>query len=650
MLGGLIDDPGDTALGVSAPEAPTAPSTPARRSAPPAAVLLGIFTVLAFAMTFRSLGRFGTHVVGDNGDAILILWILGWVQHAIPHGWDAIWNTNIFFDAPNTLAYSEAMLPVAVVAWPLRVLLGTTTGFNVLALASQVAALWFMYRLALRLTRSWMASFVAALTFAFATPLLQEIWHAQLMLTSFLVPLTMLLVVRYFDVPTLWRGAAIGVALGVLATSATYYGTMMAVATAVLASGWLVVFRPPDLMRYLRGLAVGAAVAAVITVPVAVHYVDLQQDEHFRRGADEQFQAHIQDFLSPVPDNYVLTEIPQLEARSRQGGVESHLFPGIVALGFGAIGLVVLVRAVRRPRAPDDDDHDPDDNDPDPDNDPDDARRNALIALLIAFTGLVSLVLAFGDSTIIFGHEIPLPFKVLRHFVPGFSGIRVTARFTVMAQCALALLAAFGLRAVFTRLDRRVALVALASVSAFVVAETAREIPMTRVPEGAAVEAVNHALARRGDGTVAELPMKGINDGVAWAYVESPRQYLSLIDDHPRVNGYSGFSPEGFEHLAATINTFPSAKSLAALARHDVRYVVLRTRLVGDQIPELRAQLGADGVGRYTPATARAMLARLPDACVRHVKRLPGAYLIELRGPIELRRRACVPAASVSAP
>ncbi|MCJ7670655.1 MAG: hypothetical protein MUP67_01240, partial [Acidimicrobiia bacterium] len=118
----------------------------------------------------------------------------------------------------------------------------------------------------------------------------------------------------------------------------------------------------------------------------------------------------------------MLTEIPQLEARSRQGGVESHLFPGIVALGFGAIGLVVLVRAVRRPRAPDDDDHDPDDNDPDPDHDPDNARRNALIALLIAFTGLVSLVLAFGDSTIIFGHEIPLPFKVLRHFVPGFSG------------------------------------------------------------------------------------------------------------------------------------------------------------------------------------------------------------------------------------
>jgi hypothetical protein len=646
MLADLSDDPVGTALGGSPTEASTAASVPPPRSAPPAAVLLGVFAVLAFAMTFRSLGRFGSHVVGDSGDAVLVLWILGWVQHAIPHGWDAIWNANIFSDAQNTLAYAEAMLPVAVVAWPLRVLFGTTIGFNVLALATQTAALWFMYRLALRLTRSWTASFVAALAFAFATPLLQQVWHAQLMLTSFLVPLTVLLVVRYFDVPTPARGAAIGVALGVLATSATYYGTMMAVATAVLALGWLVVFRPPDLARYLRGLAVGAAVAAVITVPVALHYIDLQQDPHFRRGADEQFQAHIEDFLSPVPDNYLLTKIPQFEVRSLQGGVESHLFPGIVALAFGALGLVVLVRAVRRPRAPDES-AEPSESAQSSESGAttgEDARRDARVALLIALAGLVSLVLAFGDSTMIFGHEVPLPFKVLRHFVPGFSGIRVTARFTVMAQCALALLAAFGLRALFARLGRRVALVALVLISAFVVAETARELPMTRVPEGATVEAVNHALARRGDGTVAELPMKGATDGVAWAYVESPRQYLSLIDDHPRVNGYSGFTPEGFEQLAATVDTFPSAKSLAALARHDVRYVVLRTRLVGDQVPALRAQLDADGVGRYTPATARAMLERLPEACVRRVDRLPGAYLIELR------RRSCVPAARVSAP
>ena len=647
MLAGLSDDPVGTVLGGSVPDAPSsAPSERPQPSAPNAALLLGVFAVLAFAMIFRSLGRFGSHVVGDGGDAVFVLWILGWVQHAIPHGWDAIWNANIFFDTPNTLAYSEAMIPVAVVAWPLRVLFGTTAGFNVLMLATQTAALWCMYRLALRLTRSWMASFVAAVAFAFATPLLQEVWHPQLMMTSFLVPLTVLLVVRYFDVPTPARGAAIGIALGGLATSATYYGTMMAVATAVLAVGWLVVARPPDLARYLRGLAVAAAVAALITVPVALRYIDLQQDPHFRRGADAQFQAHFEDFLKPVPDNYVLTKIPQLQVRAQQGGVESHLFPGIVALAFGALGLVVVVRAVRRPRARDENAESSESGT----TTGEEARRDALVALLIALAGLVSLVLAFGDSTPFFGHEIPLPFRFLRHFVPGFSGIRVTSRFIVMAQCALALLAAFGLRALFTRLSHRVALVALVLIGAFVLAETARELPMTRVPAGPGVEAVNDALARRGDGVVAELPMKGAANGAQWPYVESPRQYLSLIDDHPRVNGYSGFTPKGFEQLAATVATFPSAQSLAALARHDVRYVVLRTRVVGGHPPGLRAQLDVDGVGRYTPATARALLERLPAACLRRVDRFPGAYLIELRNLMELRRRSCVTPARVNAP
>lgn len=592
------------------------------RRVPPTPLLLVVFGVVGFAMTFRSIGRLDTHVVGDSGDAILIQWTLGWVQHAIPHGWSTIWNTNIFFPAHDTLAYADALIPVAIAHWPLSEVLGPVLGFNLLLLAAETAGLWCMYRLALRLTGSWPASFVAAFAFAFATPRLQLVWHPQLMVTGFFVPLIMLLVVRFFDRPTATRGAAIGVALGLLAASSSYYGAMMAVAIPVVALGYLIVVRPPALARVLKGLALGAAVAAVITLPVALRYIDLQQNPHFRRGVEPAFQAHPRDFVSPVPDNLVLAEIPPFDGWAARGGVESHLFPGIIAVVFGAIGLVVVLRVVRRRSA----------TDVGPDS-ADDARLDALFALLIALAGLALLVLALGDTLAVFGVEIPMPFRLVRKVIPGFAGIRVTSRFVLMTQCALALLAAFGVRALLTRLDRRVGLAAVALLSALIVVETARELPTVRVPGGQRVEAVNEVLKRRPSGVVVELPITSVSDGVRWAYLESPRQYLSLIDTKPRVNGYSGFEPEGFDRLVDRLNTFPSLDSLGALERHDVRYVVLRLRVVGDQAqaPAVAAELATDRVGRYSRATAEEILADIPTACLRRIDRVPGAALVELR-------------------
>jgi hypothetical protein len=615
--------------------APVEPAPPARAAPPlpepPAWLLVPVFALAAFLMTFRSV-QFDSHVVGNSGDPLLIMWILGWVQHAIPHGWGELWNTSMFSPHTNTLAYSDSMLSVAVAEWPLRAVFGEVLGFNLLALAAQTASLWCMYRLALFLSRSWVASVVAAFGFLFATPLMTHLAHYQLTLTAFLVPLSVLLLLRYLETWRLRYGIGLGLSFAALTTSATYFGLMMASALPVVFVGYVLWYRPKPVWPFLRGLVAGGALAVVITLPVAAQYLQLQDDSYFRRGFDPAVATHLGDLLSPMDENIVLTEVWPFEEFSFDRSGENRLFPGLVVTGFGIAGIVVLVRGLGRGRTPDDGDVDaaapPATGPP-----PVDARWRHRLGLLVMGGGLVTLLLSFGDEVTIAGADVPLPFKVLRNFGPGFSGIRATSRFVVLTTCALSVCAAFAIAALLRRRSRVVAAGALVVLCGFVFLETAVTIPLVRVPDGRVADGVADYLDDRPAGVVAELPIRGPADGAAWAYLESPRQLVSLGDADDRVNGYSGYAPEGFDAIVPVLNEFPSADALAVLDEHDVRYVVLRTRVLGDQLPIFADLLGQDGYGRFTPATARERIARIPEERVRRVQRVPGAYVVELRPP-----------------
>ena len=97
-----------------------------------------------------------------------------------------------------------------------------------------------------------------------------------------------------------------------------------------------------------------------------------------------------------------------------------------------------------------------------------------------------------------------------------------------------------------------------------------------------------------------------------WAYVEMPRQLEALRDHDPRVNGYSGFQPNGFDTVAQALNDFPSHTALAEARALGVRYVLLRTELVGATPGSIRFVLGRSGAGKYPDRVARSMVAHLP--------------------------------------
>jgi hypothetical protein len=584
----------------------------ARRSEPPAWLPVIAFSVAAVVLTFPAVGQLRTHILGDQGDALLTLWVVRAAQHGLLHGWSSFWSPPIFFPTRGTFAYSDTLLPIALVHWPLRLLFGDVVAINLIALGSSVLSSWCVYRLAWRVCRSWHAPFVAALAYTYSAVRLAQLGHFQLLVGSALFPLVVLLMFRCLEAPSVRRGVALGVAFVAVTLTASYYGAIAGVAIVIVVGGYLLAMRPSPARSHVLAIGSAAAVVAVVMVPVGLQYAHLQKDPAFRRGFDPATSAHRNDFLASVPDNYVLSHVPQIAPRStpnsRSG--ERRLFPGLVTLAFAVTGAIVLAREGRRRGW----------------------RRGRVLEVgLLLAVGAVSIVLAVGDQVAVFHHVVTMPFHFLRRFVPGFAGIRATARLALGGQLALALLAAVGIDALVQQ-RRAAARVALtAALAGFVLLEAAAPVGTVRVPTAADDGGVAQALRARPRGPVVELPIYSMTSGLPWPYVEAPRQLEALRDGRPRVNGYSGFQPKNFDQVRAKLDGFPDPSALYEARRLGVRYIVLRTKLIGPTPAYLVPFLGPPGVGRYSDATARNMLEQLPRDAVVRVDHLPGAYLIELR-------------------
>jgi hypothetical protein len=237
-------------------------------------------------------------------------------------------------------------------------------------------------------------------------------------------------------------------------------------------------------------------------------------------------------------------------------------------------------------------------------------RLSTLAALVAA--GVVALVLACGAKLGPFSG----PFAFLYDHVPGFGEARVASRLAVVTTLSLAMLAAAGFAAVATRLGERRAAIVAAVAGVVMLAELAVPLPWADLAHDRQTLAVYRALAHRPAGAVVELPMMIPHDNAyEWAVVEAPRMVYSSLDWHPRVNGYSGFVPPGYDEDAAILDTFPAPAALQRAREHGVRWVVLH--------------LGtSQGYPMYSDATVATKLKTLPRGAM--AQRHGRAWLVDL--------------------
>ena len=454
-------------------------------SAPPAAgrvadphrwrrrvVLGGLFLGLTFLMlrpTWHSLDR----TVPDLGDPVLYIWVLSWGAHAILTQPLHLFNANIFWPHPLTLAYTDSLLVLVAPFAVLRALGASwALALNLLMLALLVASQAWTYLLAHWITGRRDAAVLAAIGFTFSSFLYVHLGHTQLLLMG-LFPLCFYALFRTLEERSFRWAALLGVATVAMLTGSLYYASIYTVCVAVILVGWLVLHRR-DLSRRLVQCLILAGAISLLAVPTLVPYANLNQERAL--GPRSGLQAA--DLVTVSPGSLLYPSLDQ-EASHRGGRTEHTFFPGFSTALLALVGLGVLMTCRRRRRrtdAPPLDAAPVQRGAPRVPDDPVVPGRAQYVWLLMA-AAAASVVLALGPQA--FGATMPF---TLFHNLPGFKNIHAVARLAMPAMMTGALLAAVGFSWLTRRLRACTAMLVAVGVAAVMLLEFAGQVHRVELP------------------------------------------------------------------------------------------------------------------------------------------------------------------------
>jgi hypothetical protein len=607
-------------------------------------IFLAFYVFLTVLLTYPLVLYLPTYVA-DTGDPLLNTWALAWGQHALRLPWHSVgdlFDTNAFYPYPQSLGFSEHLLPYAALTLPLLALkLGPIFSHNAAILFSLALAGWGMALLVTHWTGNRWAGLVAGVTFAFLPARLNHWAHLHQLSIQWLP--FIILSLDLWLARKQWRDAALlGLFLNLQLLSAVNYipQTIMLVGLYALVHGTWCVLR----IAYQKGreriaqhatrttqhatrntqhvlrIALGGLILGAITLsvnwPITKVYFDLSEDHGFERNLGDAsiYGAALVDYVTPPPENLLYGSwlTPRLADPARP---LIPLFIGFVPMVLAVIGAgtsgVVLVRQLRSRAGPP----------------PRNSRQSGAAGFLLLLI-LAAILLSFGANEAALGRDLaPLTRHVLFYrwlfeHVPGFSGLRVPARAAILAFFGLAALAGLGVATLqnvqnaawVKRTRHNTRQVAPTVLILFITVEyLALPLHGTRMPANEAIPPVYQYLAAEPEGKVVlELPYDLAENGPG----ELPRLYYSSYGWYKLVNGASGFNPRGLLDLSAQVQRFPDAASLDVLRQMGVTHLVLHS-------------------AEFSPDRWRDIWSRLPGflPSVASVAQFGDDFLLSLRPP-----------------
>jgi len=499
--------------------------------------------------------RYSAHI-----DPPFSAWRLARVAHQLEHDPWNLFDGEIFWPARRTLAYSDAMLVQGVLAIPwLKAGTPPIAVSNLFTLAGMVASAGAAYVLARRLTGHTGAALLAGLVFAFSPYRRDHLVHLELQWAQW-IPLALWAWHRALDGGRLRDGLLCAAFVLLQLLSSIYYAAFLAVACLVVGSTTLAARRFRLGRRAAAGLVVGGLAVAVAASLYGAPYAQVKERLGERTLEETtRYSATPLSYLSATKDNWLYGGLT-----GRLGDDETHLFPGLTP---------VVLAVVALPPA----------------------------SMVTAAYGLCAVV--GWDASLGMNGRL---FPVLRS-IEAFRGLRVPARFAVIVQLALGVLAAFGLARIARRWPASANLVVTTALMLTVVEYVATPYPQHWLPKEA--PPVYAWMATQPKEVTLELPAPGPQN----LPMHDPfYMYAATWHWQPLVNGYSGHYGRAYLDLVETLDTLPDEASIAALKRIGVQRILVHE-------------------GLYRPRDYERLIARLDAHPLFHLTRVSFDHMSNVR-------------------
>lgn len=301
------------------------------------AVLYGLLTVV---LTWPLILHMADRVPNDLGDSLLNVFLLSWNAREIPFT-ERWWNLPQFYPIPGTMAFSEHLLGLSVIATPAILATGNgVLGYNLALFLSFPLCALAAHLLGYEIARRHDVGLIAGLAYGFSPYRMSHFAHVQV-LSSYWMPLALLglhLYLRRRD----WRSLALFAGAWYMqALACGYYLFYL----SVLVGLWILWFAVGRVrLQELARIAGVWALAGVALLPVALGYLKYQRMYGLKRWPDEieSFSGDVASLLS-ASGNLRLWGDLNVYYRA-----EAAFFPGFALVLFVLLGTAIAWSAAAR--------------------------------------------------------------------------------------------------------------------------------------------------------------------------------------------------------------------------------------------------------------------------------------------------------------
>lgn len=522
---------------------------PTRR--PPWPARAATYALLLLAFTAPISLDPGSRAFAEGPDTRLYRWTLGWDLHALKTDPLHVFDANIFFPEKQTLAYSEHLIGVALLALPLSFFTSNLDLIlNAVLLLSTLLTALGCDRLARVCGASRRGALLAGIAGGLSGARLTRLTQAHLA-TLHLIPWALAFGIRYVREG---RRRDLLACLGLFtlqAITSGHGGLFLALALALLFGAALLCGRLKA-QTAMRDCGFAGLLLLAANIPFVIPYYEVRGQVGLTRMIEdaEGYAPTPRAWLESPTRTQTLINSKLAPLMTEADPANAALFPGFVLF---ALVLVAGHGFVRNRES-----------------------RAFSTAFMISLAA-VTIWLALGPS---FGL-----YRLCYALIPGFDLIRVPSRFFLLALTALSTLAALGLDRV-----RRPALawtiVALAALECVPVPWASPRDPIVTPPIDAWLASQPRPFR------VLELPLPNPDNSLRQARFNSEFMIHGAAHWQPMVNGYSSLVPPLHIKLFPELHEFPTEAGLTELERLGISYIIVHTEMYQpDRWAEKESQL-----------------------------------------------------------
>lgn len=524
-------------------------------------VFLLIFLSLACFITYPLIFNLGSLSTG-YGDELLIAWNHNWNIYNFLNNLLNIFQANIYFPYNNSLAFSDAYFTNSILTLiPVMILNSPIAANNFTIIISLALVGFFTYFLCFMITKERLLSILSGILVIFCPAYLSLLVHIQIIAVYFVILSIIFLLIFLKIKKTLFFVLFLSVFV-----LQTYNSFMPAFFIAFSASVICLFYLLEDKKRvkflFVKKNILLILISIAVILPIIIPYYKVSNEFNYVRDIREtiHFALQPEDFLSTSSYSRLyplLSKLTFTKDLQNKGEVK----PGFIGLTFSILTIAAFFYIIKNWK-----------------------KQNYVIKGIFA-SSVLGLILSLGPLmhwqrlTIHSPFPIPLPYLIFYYIIPGFNGIRNSARYEMLFILFAAPIVAAYLKETLKNTSANIKSGLILLLIFLVILEFNFPIKYYPVVQKKDFPKVYSWVATTPKQTVIiEMPIYNWNVN-PYASQEFWREYYSTYHFRKTVNGASGFSPPPWQELVNyLLFNFPSDASIGKLKSIGVDLIIVHKK------------------------------------------------------------------------